>query len=218
MMQVLHSGRSLTLCQIPLKHFTLQRYGIRCRYYNSTVQRHYSPFRVLGIPPNSSLETARKAFVKLAIQHHPDTNEGDDVSAQQFMRIRQAFERIRDDGSKNVINGNFNASDDDGGDDDEEHPSASWTEEDFLQWFFEHTGLRLTSDQRRELVHLYRSRIPGGRYDGPSWELARRLVTEQDAFLRQRHQQQQRGHSFAASSGGKKESSDGNPIRRKRRR
>jgi hypothetical protein len=34
------------------------------------------------------------------------------------------------------------------------------------------------------LVRLYRTRVPGGYYGGHSWDLARRLVVEQDAFLR----------------------------------
>jgi curved DNA-binding protein CbpA len=183
-----------------------------------------NPFRVLGIPPNSSMETAQSAFIKLAIQHHPDTNEGDEKSVQNFVRIRQAFERIRDH-SKNRAKDGTGSRKDDGDDSGYKHPPGSWTEDDFLQWFFEQTGMRLTSDQRQELVHLHRSRIPGGRYDGPSWELARRLAFEQDAFLHQRYQQQQRGHSFAASSnfsnssgGDKKESSAQISIRRKRQK
>jgi curved DNA-binding protein CbpA len=250
--QLLNSGRSLVVRhhshrQPLLRHPTTSRSvppPRAVRHYSSTLQRHYSnPFRVLGIPPNSSLETAQKAFVKLAIQHHPDTNnknnhegDDDDASVQHFVRIRQAFERIRDgaksDDDYDYKNSNNNNSDDE---QQQQHPAASWTEQDFLQWFFEQTGLRFTLDQRRELVNLHRSRVSGGRYDGPSWEIARRLVTEQDAFFRRRYQQQQRGeHSFASSSssssslsslqrppGGEKKNNsqdDSNPIRRKRRR
>lgn len=193
----------------------------------STTAQRDNPFRILGIPPNSSLKTAQKAFLRLALQHHPDTNtdndksDGDKAEAQEnFVRIRQAFELIRDGSRPYKTNQEQN---------DDEHNVASWTEEDFLHWFYEQTGMRLSSDQRRELVNLYRGRIPGGRYDGPHWELARRLVAEQDAFLRHQYQQQQRrGHSFSSSSSSSSNSSrkserkssdkNTNPIRRKRLR
>ncbi|KAG7341281.1 DnaJ domain containing protein [Nitzschia inconspicua] len=72
-----------------------------------------------------------------------------------------------------------------------------FSERAFLKYFFYQTGLNLSSVQRRELVSLHykyhhhhnsnntTETIPGGRYGGPSWEIARRLVAEQEVFLAQ---------------------------------
>ncbi|KAG7358156.1 DnaJ domain containing protein [Nitzschia inconspicua] len=76
-----------------------------------------------------------------------------------------------------------------------------FSERAFLKYFFYQTGLNLSSVQRRELVSLHykyhhqnnsnnnnnntTGTIPGGRYGGPSWEIARRLVAEQEVFLAQ---------------------------------
>lgn len=146
-----------------------------------------NPYRILGIPPTSSFATVQKAFVKLAFQHHPDT--AGNVSAD-FVRIRQAFERIRNakQGGKSLVEQHSSrgyADDDDDDDGRGNNTQAhTWTEADFLQYFHRQTGVRLSSEQREELVHLYRNRVPGGYYGGHSWDLARRLVAEQDAFLR----------------------------------
>ena len=180
-----------------------------------------NPFRVLGIPDGSSISIARKRFLELALPHHPDTDDGRDGdgggSSAAFVRIRQAYERIRDgkgDGTPEVASGS-----------DPTTSWTDWTEEGFLQWFFDQTGLRLTPDQRREMVNLYRSRVPGHRYEGPSWEVCRRLVEYQEIFLRQRQQQQQeqqeRRHSFSTrkeGKGGSHAATNPNPMRRKRRR
>lgn len=146
--------------------------GITITMRRMTTGRCNNPYQILGVSPSSSLQTVQKAFAKLAFQHHPDT--AGTVSAE-FIRIRQAFERIR------------NAKQTGTSLEHEEQKSPrghSWTEADFLNYFHRQTGVRLTSDQREELVHLYRSRVQGGYYGGHSWDLARRLVAEQDAFLR----------------------------------
>jgi DnaJ-class molecular chaperone len=156
------------------------------------------------VPPHSSFETVQKAFVKLALEHHPDTAEH--ATTEGFVRIRHAYERIRDGDKKNKKNP-FSRSENDEtttaynthnppqnpGDIDR----ADWTEDDFLDWFHDQTGQRVSSAQRRELIELHRSRVPGAVYQGSMWELARRLAQEQDAFLlkQQQQQQQNRGQS-----------------------
>lgn len=189
-----------------------------CRYagqrHTITTNKSNNPFHILGVPPSSSFPTVRKAFVKLALQHHPDTTGAEEKASEHFIRIRQAFERIRDGKPMQQQ-------------EEEEffHETAFWTEDDFLQWFYEQTAVRLTSDQRRELVSLDRSRIPGAFYGGQHWDLARRLASEQDAFLRYKQQQEQRGGappprseagaSFATS---KTKRSTTSNLRRKRQR
>jgi curved DNA-binding protein CbpA len=137
------------------------------------------------------------------LENHPDTTDRDEKkSSEHFIRIRNAFERIRDLQEPSS--------------EDKHHTILAWTEEDFLQWFYEQTGQRLTSEQRREMVQLYRTQIPGGRYDGPAWELIRRLVAEQDAFLRQ----QQGGATATTSYDNTKTAAKNNSniLRRKRSR
>lgn len=150
--------------------------------------RNKNPYRILGVPHTASFRTVQKAFVKLAFQHHPDTskNENDVISnsngtiSKDFIRIREAFERIRDAKQSGKSLKTL--------DEAEEGPttpkSQSWTDIDFLNYFHRQTGVRLNSDQREELVNLYRNRVKGGSYGGPSWDLARRLVAEQEMFLR----------------------------------
>ncbi len=176
--------------------------------------RSNNPYLILGVPPSSSFSTVQKAFVKLAFQYHPDT--AGKVSAD-FIRIRQAFERIRDakQSGKSLEQVDDTPSD------------HSWTETDFLNYFHRQTGVRLTSDQRRELVHLYRNRVTGGYYGGHSWDLARRLVSEQDAFLRNMQgggpaagyrKGTRRSHASCHSEPPEAEPSGLNNLRRKRKR
>ena len=185
--------------------------NVGCQRHSITTKSN-NPFHVLGVSPSSSFRTVQKAFVKLAMEHHPDTAASGKKqdAAINFVRIRQAFERIRD-GGRSYQNGD---------DCSDEHGSEtpSWTEDDFLKWFNDQTGLRLTSQQRRELVHLYRSRVPGGRYDGPSWDLARRLVAYQDAFLKKSQQRGRSSTSHGFNANNKTRPPKKSNLRRKRRR
>lgn len=129
-----------------------------------------NPFHVLGVPPSSSYQAVQKAFLKLALEYHPDTSSKDKDTSEHFVRIRKAFENIRD-GTPYSDKG-------------QSEPDLPWTEQDFLNWFCQNTGIKMTSVQRRELVHLHRSRIPGAYYGGQMYDLAHRVVYEQDAFSR----------------------------------
>lgn len=193
-------------------HTTLRR-----SFANSSSSgRKLNPYLVLGLPPSSSFSAVQKAFNKLAFRHHPDTTGNSSVSAE-FIEIRQAYERIRD-----AKGGSSKAGVDEDKDGGHEPPTSTWTEYDFLDYFHRQTGVRLTSDQRRELVQLYRSRVKGGYYGGHSWELARRLVLEQDAFLRNMQDggPSRRSASFqrASPTGGSTERAEGNNMRRRRKR
>ena len=152
--------------------------------------RSNNPYLILGVPPSSSFRTVQKAFAKLAFEHHPDTKNDNDTSrtnratiSKDFIRIREAFERIRDAKQSgkplSMVDEATSVS--------STTRSHSWTENDFLYYFHRQTGVMLTSEQRQELVNLYRTRVKGSYYGGHSWDLARRLVAEQDAFLRNMH-------------------------------
>lgn len=51
------------------------------------------PFKVLGVPETATLDEIKKAYRKLAVQHHPDKTGGDDT---EFKRITAAYELIGD--------------------------------------------------------------------------------------------------------------------------
>lgn len=54
------------------------------------------PYRELGIARGASADEVRKAFRKLAKQHHPDTNPGDKASEEKFKRVSAAFDILGD--------------------------------------------------------------------------------------------------------------------------
>jgi molecular chaperone DnaJ len=52
-----------------------------------------SPYQILGIPENSSVEDAKKRYRKLAKEFHPDVNKSADAE-EKFKEISQAYEDI----------------------------------------------------------------------------------------------------------------------------
>lgn len=53
---------------------------------------HRELYDLLGISPGSSPEEIKKAFRKLARQHHPDLNPGDAGAEARFKQIQQAYD------------------------------------------------------------------------------------------------------------------------------
>ncbi|WP_248518148.1 J domain-containing protein [Salinarchaeum laminariae] len=53
------------------------------------------PHRVLGVQPDADEATVRSAYRELLMEHHPDQGG----STEQFLRIKNAYERIVDGGS-----------------------------------------------------------------------------------------------------------------------
>lgn len=50
-------------------------------------------YKILGLPPGSSMEVVKKRFRKLALQYHPDRNPSDEAK-QKFLEITQAYDII----------------------------------------------------------------------------------------------------------------------------
>lgn len=54
-------------------------------------------YETLGLARGASAEDIKKAYRKLAMQHHPDRNHGDKESERKFKEINEAYEILRDD-------------------------------------------------------------------------------------------------------------------------
>ena len=54
------------------------------------------PYQELGVSRGASADEIRKAFRKLAKQHHPDANPGNHASEERFKRISAAFDLLSD--------------------------------------------------------------------------------------------------------------------------
>ena len=54
------------------------------------------PYRELGVARGASAEEIRKAFRKLAKQHHPDANPGNAASEEKFKQVSSAFDLLGD--------------------------------------------------------------------------------------------------------------------------
>lgn len=66
-------------------------------------------YKILGVTKDSNQIQIRKAFRKLALQHHPDKNKNSEESKQKFMEIVKAYEILSDEKARerydsNIIN------------------------------------------------------------------------------------------------------------------
>lgn len=52
----------------------------------------FDPYKILGIPPTSTPEEAKKAYHKLALRFHPDAAEG---NKERFQAVQEAHEAIK---------------------------------------------------------------------------------------------------------------------------
>ena len=54
-------------------------------------------YEILGVARDADAETIKKAFRKLALQFHPDRNQGDKESEEKFKKINEAYQILSDD-------------------------------------------------------------------------------------------------------------------------
>jgi molecular chaperone DnaJ len=57
-------------------------------------------YKVLGVPESASQKEITKAYRKLARQHHPDANAGDNASEERFKEISAAYDVIGDEAKR----------------------------------------------------------------------------------------------------------------------
>jgi len=53
-------------------------------------------YEVLGVAKSAGEDDLKKAYRKLAMQHHPDRNPGDEAAAEKFKEATEAFEILAD--------------------------------------------------------------------------------------------------------------------------
>lgn len=61
-------------------------------------------YQVLGVPKNASAPEIKKAYRKLAQQHHPDANPGDADAEDRFKEISAAYDVIGDEDKRKRYN------------------------------------------------------------------------------------------------------------------
>ncbi|MBI4830303.1 MAG: DnaJ domain-containing protein [Candidatus Lindowbacteria bacterium] len=53
-------------------------------------------YEILGVPRDASENDIRKAYRKLAMQHHPDRAQGDKQSEEKFKEVSEAYSVLTD--------------------------------------------------------------------------------------------------------------------------
>jgi molecular chaperone DnaJ len=54
-------------------------------------------YEILGVSKSASAEELKRAYRKLAMQHHPDRNAGDKGAEQKFKDLNEAYDILKDD-------------------------------------------------------------------------------------------------------------------------
>src|SRR6266700_3439094 len=54
-------------------------------------------YATLGVAKDAGAEDLKRAYRKLAMQHHPDRNPGDNASEAKFKELNEAYDILKDD-------------------------------------------------------------------------------------------------------------------------
>lgn len=57
-------------------------------------------YSILGVPKTATIDDIKKAYRKLAIKYHPDTNAGDKEAEAKFKEISEAYSVLSDESKK----------------------------------------------------------------------------------------------------------------------
>jgi DnaJ-class molecular chaperone len=176
-----------------------------------------NPYRVLNVPVNSNYDTVKTAFLKAALQHHPDHSKQADTAA--FIRIRQAFEEIVSQTSATSTETYGTAT---------SPVVQTWkSDAEFQAWFRQATGeflaFDMNHDTRQEVIRAYRTMSAGGKDKGGYWEMARQLAEREDAVQGQTavHSSSSasiKSSSISSTSRAEKPECPSSNLRRKRNR
>lgn len=60
-------------------------------------------YEVLGVDKNATDSEIKKAYRKLALQYHPDKNQGDKIAEAKFKEISAAYETLSDQIREKII-------------------------------------------------------------------------------------------------------------------
>ena len=59
-------------------------------------------YELLGVARSASAEEIKKAYRKVALEHHPDRNDGSKESEERFKQVTRAYEVLRDPDQRSV--------------------------------------------------------------------------------------------------------------------
>jgi DnaJ-class molecular chaperone len=54
-------------------------------------------YDILGVDKKAGADEIKKAYRKLAMQYHPDRNQGDEAAAEKFKEVNEAHETLSDE-------------------------------------------------------------------------------------------------------------------------
>lgn len=57
-------------------------------------------YEILGLKETATIDEIKKAYRKLAMQHHPDRNQGNKKSEEEFKQINEAYSTLSDESKK----------------------------------------------------------------------------------------------------------------------
>ncbi|HUR67473.1 MAG TPA: DnaJ domain-containing protein [Chitinophagaceae bacterium] len=74
--------------------------GIRRPFLSSLCMHLKDYYGILELPPSATQQEIKKAYRKLAQQHHPDKNDNDPYSGNKFAEIKEAYEVLTNPSTK----------------------------------------------------------------------------------------------------------------------